>query len=740
MLAADASLQPLGALADRGHFSDAQTTLAAAAAVYSRCARTTAGSAERCSKAAAIATLLKTLQQHCVTSVDSKERSDALAAAKRTVVAIDSMPPASLQAPLCPLLLGSTVSTTTTTATATSTANTSGASTTVVAAAVPVLVAVSTKTDAAVMLPITTKAKVAGGDAPTANSTADSTEKQQQFARQFLKQHSTVAPDDDDTPAGTDYAFDYDNDDSTTATTAATTAGTAANTSNSQDADAAAGAVAAVAAACVTAALRSAVAVATVRIVLRKGSRVTSRYRGGVSEYAGTVQRVHLNGTYDVHYDDGEGELRCAAKHLRLLETATAGDVDKSTQEAQEPATAVATAVAAAAAGAVVYSKGSRVSVQGRFNSWPGTVLCSSSGCDDTYDINYDDGERELSVAAELIRLTDSSSSNTATALQLREGDKIEARYKGRERWYAGVIRRVNRDDTYDINYDDGERELSVAADLIRLAGSASSSSRAATVLREGDKIEARYKGRERWYAGVIRRVNRDDTYDIDYDDGERELSVAAELVRLIGSTSSSSKRDKAAVVFREGDKIEARYRGRERWFAGTVQRTNRAAYDIENDDGVVEPRVPAHLLTAAASSTNSTGASGSGSSVLCVGDRIEARYKGRDRYYPGTITAVNASTDTTAAAVTYDITYDDDEQESSVAAQLVRREVPAVTAATALTGTVEASADSCTDDVDGEVTTATVHDGKASAAAAGSSSSLRVVEQQRSQGVDSGG
>ena len=35
--------------------------------------------------------------------------------------------------------------------------------------------------------------------------------------------------------------------------------------------------------------------------------------------------------------------------------------------------------------------------------------------------------------------------------------------------------------------------------------------------LREGLKVEARYRGKSRYYPGVIRRENRDGTYDVDY-------------------------------------------------------------------------------------------------------------------------------------------------------------------------------------------------------------------------------
>ena len=44
-----------------------------------------------------------------------------------------------------------------------------------------------------------------------------------------------------------------------------------------------------------------------------------------------------------------------------------------------------------------------------------------------------------------------------------------------------------------------------------------------------GDAIEARYRGKTKYYPGKIARDNRDGTYDVDYDDGEKEkVSPAA--------------------------------------------------------------------------------------------------------------------------------------------------------------------------------------------------------------------
>jgi cytidine deaminase len=407
----------------------------------------------------------------------------------------------------------------------------------------------------------------------------------------------------------------------------------------------------------------------------REGDKVEARYKGRARYYPGVVRRANRDGTYDIDYDDGEKELGVDAELVRLLDSGS------------KAATASKAAVLELREGDKIEAR-----YRGRERWFAGTIRRINR--DGSYDINYDDGERELGVAAELVRLIGSSSSSSGVkadaAVQLREGDKIEARYKGRERYFPGTVRRVNRDDTYDINYDDGERELGVAANLVRLIGSSSTKPNKAAPLqlREGDKIEARYRGRERYFPGVIKRANRDDTYDIAYDDGERELSVAADLVRLIGSTSSNKEAAATAVQLREGDKIEARYKGRERWFAGVIKRANRDdTYDILYDDGEREAGVEARLvrLVSRGSRANDSASSSRAAAVveLVAGDKVEARYRGRERYFPGTVRRANRDG-------TYDIDYDDGEKEISVLAEYVK--LAAVAASPARRGAADSS------------------------------------------------
>ena len=62
-----------------------------------------------------------------------------------------------------------------------------------------------------------------------------------------------------------------------------------------------------------------------------------------------------------------------------------------------------------------------------------------------------------------------------------------------------------------------------VSAELIRSLEPTGSPSRlgggGGGGLREGMKVEARYRGKARYYPGVIKRENRDGTFDVDYDD-----------------------------------------------------------------------------------------------------------------------------------------------------------------------------------------------------------------------------
>ena len=239
----------------------------------------------------------------------------------------------------------------------------------------------------------------------------------------------------------------------------------------------------------------------------------------------------------------------------------------------------------------------------GRSKYYKGKI--SRVRADGTFDVAYDDGEAETRVEERLIRSLDgggrgsrSPSPRGGRRGRLREGDKIEARYRGRSRYYPGRIARDRNDGTYDVDYDDGEKETHVLEEYIKQTDNSPRDSRSprgrrGSRLSEGDAIEARYRGRSKYYKGRIRRDRGDGTFDIDYDDGEQETRVLEEHIRPRGGG-----REVSVPKFRRGERIEARYRGRAKYYRGRIARERGdSLYDIDYEDGESETRVAAHLI-----------------------------------------------------------------------------------------------------------------------------------------------
>ena len=151
-------------------------------------------------------------------------------------------------------------------------------------------------------------------------------------------------------------------------------------------------------------------------------------------------------------------------------------------------------------------------------------------------------------------------------------GAAIEARYKGKSRYYPGKIAKANDDGSYDIAYDDGESEANVIEALIRpLGGAAPAGTGTGGAFSVGAKVEARYRGKSKYYPGKIAKDNGDGTYDMDYDDGEKESNVAAALIKASAAAAPTG----TGGAFAVGAKVEARYRGKSKYYAGVIAKDN---------------------------------------------------------------------------------------------------------------------------------------------------------------------
>ena len=116
---------------------------------------------------------------------------------------------------------------------------------------------------------------------------------------------------------------------------------------------------------------------------------------------------------------------------------------------------------------------------------------------------------------------------------RFREGDDVEARFQRGKQWYRARVRSAHSDNTYDLDYADGDREARVEARYIKRApggGGGGERERAdgrrrddaaaaaeSGAWREGDRCEGRFRGGERWHPARVAAVHRDGTLDLKY-------------------------------------------------------------------------------------------------------------------------------------------------------------------------------------------------------------------------------
>jgi hypothetical protein len=237
-------------------------------------------------------------------------------------------------------------------------------------------------------------------------------------------------------------------------------------------------------------------------------------------------------------------------------------------------------------------------------------------------------------------------------------GSKIEARYKGKSKYYPGIVVRDREDGTYDIDYDDGEKETRVDEKFIKKTQSSTESR-----ITEGSIVETDMRSEGRYVSGKVVRDRGDGTYDIICDDGEREYRTDGRRIRL--KNNGGDFPVSRGAILDVGDYVECNYRGRGKWFPGRIKRVRQnGSYDINYDDGESESAVPFdHVRTFVGSMRSAPKGM---RNIFEVGSKIESNYKARGKYFLGRIVRVNNDG-------TYDIDYDDGENELRVLPELVR-------------------------------------------------------------------
>ena len=151
-------------------------------------------------------------------------------------------------------------------------------------------------------------------------------------------------------------------------------------------------------------------------------------------------------------------------------------------------------------------------------------------------------------------------------------GRRVESRYKGKSKYYPGKISKIGADGTYDVDYDDGEKENGVAFHLL-----APHSERGA--FKAGQAVHGGFGGKPRYFPGTIASDNGDGSYEVLYADGDSEKSTL-----LVGAAASGVFQPGEAVVALAGSS------GGKSFYPGRVVVDNgNGTYVVNFDDGDVD-------------------------------------------------------------------------------------------------------------------------------------------------------
>eukprot|EP00940_MAST-03C_sp_MAST-3C-sp2_P002666 g2666.t1 len=400
-----------------------------------------------------------------------------------------------------------------------------------------------------------------------------------------------------------------------------------------------------------------------VRMIFMRGDHVEARFEGRKRWFRGVVTRSNGDGTYDLRYDDGDAETGVEAELMRF----------------------------------VVFEVGDEVEIRVESGKkWVRGSIVRIHEDDASYDVEFDSGDLERRVEGRRLRPFRKSTSDSA--LTFERGMAVEARYDGRRKWFAGIVRHVNDDGTLDINYDDGDKERGIETQCVRPKR-----------LSKGDAVEARFGRRKLWLRGKIAAAYDDATYKIVYDSGDAEDEVPHRFVRyalVVGSavraksvnsgwwksgriTEVHGRNDAATfdVRFRSGETARGLTRENVRgftrtfpvqsvvevlpahtrdvvdvWSRGKIVRVrDDGTYDVEYEDG--------RAIANNGGDTVEMGVEGRRIRFVLYseGDRVEARFGGRKRWFAGTILAAYDDD------ATYRVKYDDGDVEDDVPHNFVR-------------------------------------------------------------------
>lgn len=140
-----------------------------------------------------------------------------------------------------------------------------------------------------------------------------------------------------------------------------------------------------------------------------------------------------------------------------------------------------------------------------------------------------------VSLQAELTPLASARKNLESSAPDddaLEVGSRVDVNYRGLGHLYSGTITQLNSDGTYTVNYDDGEIGSSIPKASIY---SSELTPKSTMNFAIGMRVEVNYRAMDVYYPGAIAGIHPNGTFDIHYDDGDREEGVDPIMLRPLG-------------------------------------------------------------------------------------------------------------------------------------------------------------------------------------------------------------
>eukprot|EP00943_MAST-04B_sp_MAST-4B-sp1_P002407 g2407.t1 len=168
---------------------------------------------------------------------------------------------------------------------------------------------------------------------------------------------------------------------------------------------------------------------------------------------------------------------------------------------------------------------------------------------------------------------------------------KVLSRYRCGWEYYSAKIKSINEtNNTVKLLYEDGDEET-ISPFYLKPYDD---------LYHENELVEVKYKGKKKWYRGIVHKVEEDGRYTIKYNlDGEIEVNVKRKHIWYVDL--NDEKREKE-IIYNVGDSILCRHHRGARYFSGKIKRIDSNGnedkkYDVVYDDGDSEKGVERWLL-----------------------------------------------------------------------------------------------------------------------------------------------